>query len=85
MIKIIFRPITIITVVGFIITLISSPKPGVHITHLGPHTTQIVHNSTSVFVVTLISGILIYFVLGIIGEIIFWIIKWIIKRKPINN
>ena len=85
MIKSIFRPITIITVVGFIITLIGSPKPGVHITHLGLHTTQILHNSTLVFKATLIWGTLTYFLLGIIGEIIFWIIKWIIKRKHIND
>ena len=83
--KRIFRPITIITVVGFIITLIKSPKPGIYISHFGshfgPHITDTVNNSTFVFVSSLIGGTLTYFFLGIIGEIIFWIIK----RKRTND
>ena len=75
MIRRMFRPFIIITIVGFIISLISSPKPGVHVVKNGPHITNVVSNSTTLSIMSIVMGTLSFVMIGVIVEIIFWIVK----------
>lgn len=81
MIRRIFRPFTVITLVGFIIALFFSPKPGVHIIHDGPSITNIVNTSNLMFLGAVLFGTFGYFLLGVVIEVAIWMIK----RHRING
>lgn len=71
----IFRPLTVITVVGFIISLILAPKPGVHTIKATPHITDVVVNSGKLTFMSIVFGTLSYAFLGVIIEFVYWLIK----------
>ena len=75
MIRRIFRPFTVITLAGFIFEVIFATKPGIYITHDGPHLTSVLHVSNFVFLSVVFAGTSAFFLLGIIVEVIIWMIK----------
>ena len=77
--KVIFRPITLFTLVGVVVSLIYAPKPGIQILNESSHVKDVIYNSTSLFLHIVFVGTFNFAMLGIIIEVI----NWLIKRKGI--